>query len=101
MNDMTAVVTGANKGIGKAISLYLANKGYKLLLIARNEEDLKKVQVEIQNSLSLKEDVLKNQIKIVSVDVANFDLLKNVVTEFITEKGRIDILCQAHITRRE
>lgn len=37
---MNAVITGASKGIGKAVSLYLANKSYNLAICARNKKDL-------------------------------------------------------------
>ena len=41
-NDIskTAVVTGASRGIGRAIALMLAEKGYNLILTARNKEKL-------------------------------------------------------------
>jgi len=45
--DEYAVVTGASKGIGRAISILLAKKGYKLVLIARSEAELKLLTGEI------------------------------------------------------
>ena len=36
----SVVVTGANRGIGKAISLRMAKLGHSLFLLARDEEAL-------------------------------------------------------------
>ncbi|RBQ06168.1 SDR family NAD(P)-dependent oxidoreductase [Pedobacter miscanthi] len=44
---MKAVITGATKGIGRAISLKLAQKGYDLILVARGEGDLKALKDEL------------------------------------------------------
>ncbi|SOD14647.1 hypothetical protein SAMN06297358_1680 [Pedobacter xixiisoli] len=45
-----ALITGGSKGIGKAIALQLASKGSHLLLVARNETELKKVAEDIKAS---------------------------------------------------
>ncbi len=42
----TAFVTGANRGIGRAIALKLAHMGYNLFLLARNQELLEEVAQE-------------------------------------------------------
>ena len=52
-----ALVTGATDGIGKAIAQELYNKGFNLIIHGRNPEKLKKVQEDIQNSLSAKRAV--------------------------------------------
>ncbi|HEY1020870.1 MAG TPA: SDR family oxidoreductase [Flavisolibacter sp.] len=43
-----ALITGASKGIGKAIAFSLAAKGYNLALVARSEDLLKQVKHEIE-----------------------------------------------------
>ena len=42
-----ALVTGASRGIGRALSLVLAERGYDLLLVARSEDQLKGLAQEI------------------------------------------------------
>ena len=42
-----ALITGGSKGIGRAIALELASKGYDILLVARTEQDLIKLCGEI------------------------------------------------------
>lgn len=44
----TAFITGANRGIGRAIALKLAELGYDLLLLARNKEALAAVGTECE-----------------------------------------------------
>ncbi len=44
-----ALITGASKGIGKAIAAILADRGYDLLLVARSADLLEKTASEIQS----------------------------------------------------
>lgn len=62
---MYAVITGASKGIGKAIAFELAKKHYNLVLVARSENLLKEVKKEIQS---------KNE---VSIETLSLDLSTN------------------------
>jgi short-subunit dehydrogenase len=43
-----ALITGASKGIGKEIAMELADRGYELLLVARNSYELQQVKEDIQ-----------------------------------------------------
>lgn len=45
---MNAVITGATKGIGKAIAVELANQHYQLAVCARNETELAALQAELE-----------------------------------------------------
>ena len=44
-----ALVTGAGRGIGKAISLMLAQSGYRVILAARSRDQLEEVHREIRD----------------------------------------------------
>lgn len=64
-NKDVALVTGATKGIGKAISLALAKAGYNLLLTARNEAHLAAFSVDIRR------DFPDTEIDFLAVDLAD------------------------------
>lgn len=45
---MNAIITGATKGIGKAIAIKLAEQGYHLALCSRNLEELEEFRASLQ-----------------------------------------------------
>lgn len=47
MNDSVAVVTGAGKGIGRAVALALARRGFDVALLGRTAEEVERVAGEI------------------------------------------------------
>jgi 3-oxoacyl-[acyl-carrier protein] reductase len=49
LSDKVAIVTGASRGIGRAIALKLAEDGAAVMLAARNAELLKGVRAEIES----------------------------------------------------
>ena len=48
LNNKTVILTGASKGIGKALALELAIQKANLCLIARSETELKEVKDQIE-----------------------------------------------------
>ncbi len=61
LKNKTALITGAGKGIGKAIAIALAKEGVNLILIARTQADVDQVADRTNNlgvkSLALAADV--------------------------------------------
>jgi len=49
---MNAIVTGATKGIGKAILDQLAEKGYNIVFNSRNPDDLNRLKSELEEKYS-------------------------------------------------
>ena len=54
---MIALVTGASSGIGRDIARELAKRNYNLIIVARNEEELKKLKTELENKYNIDVDV--------------------------------------------
>ncbi|HLZ89622.1 MAG TPA: SDR family NAD(P)-dependent oxidoreductase, partial [Puia sp.] len=53
-----ALITGASKGIGRAIARELAARGYNVLLVARSEDLLQQLATEIGSRHKVKTDFL-------------------------------------------
>src|SRR5450432_857373 len=53
-----ALITGASKGIGKAMAFELAKKGFDVLLVARSEDLLKEVASNVTKTHGVKADYL-------------------------------------------
>lgn len=87
MNSTTkvAVVTGASKGIGKAIAIGFGKLKYQTVLIGRNQNDLKNVADEISNASG-------PQPSHFSVDITDSEKVKKTICEVVQLFGRIDIL---------
>ena len=87
-----AVVTGASRGIGRAISLKLAADGHHVVLVSRSEESLRAVQEKIA-AAGGRSDVR-------AVDVGDGEALSAMIEEVASTLGRLDILVNnAGITR--
>ncbi len=76
---MKALVTGASSGIGRDICRYLSQKGYDLILVARDELRLKKLQKEISTNS-----------EIIIMDLTNKEKIFELYEQF--KEQNIDIL---------
>lgn len=74
-----ALITGATDGIGKEFALQLAQKGFNIILAARNEDKLRAVQQQIKAESGV-------QVETVPVDFSSPHI--NAVGKAAAEKGR-------------
>ena len=80
-----AIITGASKGIGKAISHKLASLNMDLMLASRNLSQLERVKDEISNLGS-------GKVAIHATDITKEEEIQNLVDMTINQFGKIDIL---------
>ncbi len=83
-----ALVCGSTQGIGKASAVELAALGARITLLARNEEELKKVRDELPNP----ENKKHWQHDFICADFSKSSELKSIVEKYIAENGAIHIL---------
>jgi 3-oxoacyl-[acyl-carrier protein] reductase len=95
MNQLTnqiAVVTGAGRGIGRAIALKYAAEGADVACVSRTEENSKKVADEVRG--------LGRRAWAYAVDVADATSVAAAGEKILEEAGRVDILVNnAGVTR--
>ena len=98
------MVTGASQGIGRACALKLAACGASVALVARNQQKLEEVALEITSARAgtpvPPNPVPMGSARAFSADVDNEDQIKTTFKSIISELGKIDILVNnAGITR--
>lgn len=83
--NKVALVTGASRGIGKAISIGLAQMGYQVVLTSRNQNDLENVSQEISAGGGPAPLIFQ-------LDITNSAEIKKTIQKIVEKTGRIDIL---------
>lgn len=85
MKNKVILITGANKGIGKTLSLEFSKMGVNIVLLGRNEESLDSVYDEIITTTSTKPLIIK-------CDLSNIDnkSAKQINDEIMGVYGRLD-----------
>ncbi|MEL6916414.1 MAG: SDR family oxidoreductase [Bacteroidota bacterium] len=83
INGKIIWITGASSGIGAALTHALSQRGCKLLISSRNEEQLRQVAESCTSP---------DQIKTLPLDLSNFDAMSAKVKEAWSIYGKIDIL---------
>ena len=92
LENLTAVVTGAGRGIGRAIALKLAEAGSNVVCLSRTEANSQKVADEIT--------ALGRQSWAVAVDVGDTAAVEAAVAKILEDTGGVNILVNnAGVTR--
>lgn len=90
--NQVAVVTGAGRGIGRAIALKFATEGADVVVVSRTAENSEKVAAEIR--------ALGRKAWPHAVDVADSAAVSTAAEKILAEAGKVDILVNnAGVTR--
>lgn len=84
LSGKVAVITGASKGLGKAMSLALSQAGAAIALVARDAEKLAAVQAEIESG--------GGRAKVFTADVTQEAAVTKLQAEVARELGAVQIL---------
>jgi NAD(P)-dependent dehydrogenase (short-subunit alcohol dehydrogenase family) len=84
LQDRVAVVTGAGRGIGRAIALELAREGADVALAARSTDEVEAVAAEVR--------ALGRRALVVPTDVADEADARALIDRTMAEFGRLDVL---------
>lgn len=84
LKDRVALITGASRGIGRAIALEMARSGANLVIASRKMPDLEKVAAEIKAE--------GRKALPVAAHVGRMEDIQSLVSQAVKEFGRIDIL---------
>ncbi|HLK64590.1 MAG TPA: SDR family NAD(P)-dependent oxidoreductase [Bryobacteraceae bacterium] len=84
LQGRTAVITGASKGIGKAIAVALAAEGARVALVARNRGLLEGVASKIGST--------GGEARVFPADVSNEEQVLATEREIVSEFGKVNIL---------
>ena len=84
LKNKTALITGAGKGIGKAVALALAKEGVNVILLARTQADIDEVAKEA-TTFGVKSLAI-------TADVADINSVNTAIEKALSELKTIDIL---------
>jgi NAD(P)-dependent dehydrogenase (short-subunit alcohol dehydrogenase family) len=84
LEGRVAVVTGASRGIGRAIAVAFAEAGADVAVAARSESDLAKLAEEIEQS--------GRKASVIPTDVTHRDQIERLIDRAVSELGGLDVL---------
>ena len=82
----TVLITGANSGVGKALSLMCAEEGYKVVMVCRNKHKGENAQKEIISRSK------SDSVHLLTADFSSICSIESLVQEFKNKFDSLDVL---------
>jgi retinol dehydrogenase 14 len=86
MRGKVVMVTGANAGMGKEISLALAGMGASLVMVSRDRERGDAARAEVESKTG------NRQVELLFADLSSQQSIRHLVTEFEAKHNRLHVL---------
>jgi short-subunit dehydrogenase len=83
-----ALITGASRGIGRAVAEYFAAEGHTLILLARTEDRLQDLADSLRAAHGIK-------VTILALDIRNHAAVRAAVSAAVDKAGGLDVLVNA------
>lgn len=84
LTDKVAVISGASRGIGRAVAVTLARHGCDLALVARNQIELERTAKEVRKT--------GRQAMVYALDITNLREVHQAANQISSDFGHVDIL---------
>jgi len=91
LTGRVAIVTGASRGIGKALAIRLAEEGADVVIAAKSEQSSEKLPGSIHETAEAVRAIGRRALA-VPTDVRSDEAIRGMVEKTMAEFGRIDIL---------
>src|SRR5579875_2006437 len=91
LSGRVALVTGASRGIGKALAVRLAREGADVVIAAKSEQSTERLPGSIYETADAVQ-ALGRRALAVPTDVRSEDAVRTLIERTIDELGRIDII---------
>ena len=94
LQNKRVLVTGAGRGIGRAVALICAEEGAKVAIVSRSLNELKETESLIlkKNNCSIKDVGGDNGVLVMKCDVTNEEEVESTVSDIVSKWGGIDVL---------
>ncbi|PKR78811.1 2-deoxy-D-gluconate 3-dehydrogenase [Halalkalibacillus sediminis] len=103
LKGKTALITGATKGIGRAITIAYAEAGANLVIVSRSEEDLSNLKTQIQNDYQVKVVYVASSVTDISNITSKLDMMKETMPiDILVNNAGMNIRSEAlNVTEEE
>ena len=87
----TALITGATKGIGYELTKLFAADSYNLVLVARNKDDLKKLQKDLRKKHNINVTIIAKDLSVpnVAFEIFHETIKKQIVVDVLVNNAGI------------